>query len=222
VGTNDTSLAPQNGDEASPDPSQAGESLPADRETASADAMLLARMRAGDREAVAQFLTCYGPYIRRRVRGKLSPSMRRLFDSQELLSTLGRRLDRYVRAGRLNTMSNPQFWTLIFKMLDTAIIDKGRVMRRLNAIEGEDSPIAQAILRRMEHGEAAASQGAEVELDELLRLLRNPTERQIVSLWLMGHSLRVIADYVGLTPQATRQRWLMIRQRLREALEELV
>lgn len=186
------------------------------------DAALIARMREGDREAVAQFLTNYGPYIRRRIRGKLSPSMRRLFDSQELLSTLGRRLDRYVSAGRFHATSDPQVWSLVFRILDNAMFDKQRVMRRLRSVEGEDSPIAAAILARIEYAEQRADRGAEVELDELLRLLRSPMERQIVSLWLSGHSLRVIADYVGLRPEALRQRWASIRQRLREGMEELV
>ena len=58
---------------------------------------LVSRMAAGDREAVGTFLSLYGPMIRRRVRGKLRMSVRRLFDSQDILSTVGRRLDTIVR-----------------------------------------------------------------------------------------------------------------------------
>ena len=57
---------------------------------------LLRRMRNGDREAAAQFITRYEDRIRRRIRGKLNPSVRRLFDSQDIFSTIGRRLDQYV------------------------------------------------------------------------------------------------------------------------------
>jgi DNA-directed RNA polymerase specialized sigma24 family protein len=215
TGAANTSLPGKPGGPAESARSAAGAHLPG-------DAALLDRMRRGDREAVGQFLTCYGPYIRRRVRGKLSPSMRRLFDSQELLSTLGRRLDRFVHAGRLTSVSNAQFWALIFRMLDNAVIDKNRVLGRLNAVEGEDSDIAQTILRRVQKAESVPARGIEVELDELLRLLRTPTERQIVSLWLTGHSMRIIAEYVGVSQEAMRQRWVSIRQHLRTSLEELV
>ncbi len=60
---------------------------------------LLDRVRGGDREASAEFISRYGPRIRRRVRGKLSPAMRRLFDSQEILATVARRLDQMVASG---------------------------------------------------------------------------------------------------------------------------
>ena len=63
-----------------------GAALPAD---------LLARIRAGDRDAAAAFLDRYGPLVRRRVRGKLGQQMRRVFDSQDLWSTLARRFDRF-------------------------------------------------------------------------------------------------------------------------------
>jgi hypothetical protein len=69
---------------------------------------LLARMRAGDRDAAAAFVTRYGTRIRRRLRGKMSPSIRRLFDSQELMSTVARRLDAFVRSGRLAAVSEGQ------------------------------------------------------------------------------------------------------------------
>ena len=62
---------------------------------------LLHRMRAGDRHAAAEFVTKYGPRIRRRVRARMNPSMRRIFDSEELLSTMARRLDQFVHEGRM-------------------------------------------------------------------------------------------------------------------------
>jgi DNA-directed RNA polymerase specialized sigma24 family protein len=181
--------------------------------------VLLARMRGGDREAVAQFLGCYGPYIRRRVRGKITPGMRRLFDSQELLSTLGRRLDRYVQSGRFKAVDDPQFWRLIFRMVDNAVLDKHRIIKRLECTEGEDSPLAKSLLARLRKGEADPTRDLEWELEQLLRVISAPVDRQIISFWLMGHSLRVIAAYVDLSPEGVRQRWLSIRLRLRECLE---
>lgn len=182
---------------------------------------LVVRMRSGDREAVGLFVEAYGPFVRRRVRGKLGPSMRRLFDSQEILSTLSRRLDRYVRSGRLQASTEPQLWALVFKMVDAALIDKVRIIRRLRHAEGEDSEFARTWLSRIDRAARSTGpdgDGVELEIDAALRLLPNAVDRQILSLWLMGNSHRVIGGYLGISADATRQRWQAIRERLRTAL----
>ena len=84
---------------------------------------LVRRMRSGDRDAAAEFISRYDSRIRRRIRGKLGPAMRRLFDSQDIVSTLGRRLDLYVRSGRLEAVSGDQLWSLIMKMAEHGVID---------------------------------------------------------------------------------------------------
>src|SRR5262245_42454435 len=89
---------------------------------------LLERMRAGDRDAAAEFVARFAPNIRRRIRGKMNPAMRRLFDSQEILSTLVRRLDEFVGAGQLNAESIPQLWSLLFRIADNSLIEKARVL----------------------------------------------------------------------------------------------
>lgn len=182
---------------------------------------LVVRMRSGDREAVGLFVEAYGPFVRRRVRGKLGPSMRRLFDSQEILSTLSRRLDRYVRSGRLQASTEPQLWALVFKMVDAALVDKVRIIRRLRHAEGEDSEFARTWLSRIDRAARSTGpdgDGVELEIDAALRLLPNAVDRQILSLWLMGNSHRVIGGYLGISADATRQRWQAIRERLRTAL----
>lgn len=180
---------------------------------------LVAKMREGDREAAARFVETYGPMIRRRVRGKLGPSMRRLFDSTEILSTVSRRLDRYVRAGRVRASTEPQLWTLVFKMVDAALVDRIRIMKRLKTVEGEDSDFARALLDRLEQAEGRGTEGIETEVDSALRLLSSTSDRQILSLWLMGNSLRVIADCVSMPPEGVRKRWQYIRERLRKSLQ---
>jgi len=181
---------------------------------------LVLRMRQGDRHAVGEFVTFYGPFVRRRVRGKLGPAMRRLFDSQEILSTLSRRLDRYVRSGRVEAATEPQLWALVFKMVDAALIDKVRIIRRLRYVEGEDTDFARTFLSRLDEAGRNHAEGIELTVDAALASLPSATDRQILSLWLMGHSHRVIAEYVGLSHDATRKRWQSIRERLRSQLEE--
>jgi hypothetical protein len=176
-------------------------------------------MRAGDRDAAAAFVAAYGPLIRRRVRGKLGPAMRRLFDSMEILSTVSRRLDRYVRSGRVRADSETQFWSLVFRMVDAAMADRLRILRRLRAVEGEDSDFAQALLVRLEAADAR-DDGPESVVDDALRALDDPADRQALSLWLMGNSLRVVAECLGVSHEAMRHRWGAIRDRIRRRLQE--
>jgi DNA-directed RNA polymerase specialized sigma24 family protein len=177
---------------------------------------LLARMRSGDREAAAEFVQRYAMKIRRRARGKLGPSMRRLFDSQEILSTLGRRLDAFIRSGRLQATTAPELWTLVCRITDNALIEKARVFRSLQAREGQGSPLAGRMLQRFRSAERLSSDGPEIEMDRALRSLRSEIDRDILSMWLNGMQLNEIAESLGMAPTAVRKRWQSIREQLRE------
>jgi len=180
---------------------------------------LLARMRAGDRTAAAEFVERFGPRIRRRIRGKLNPAMRRLFDSQEIMSTLGRRLDAFIGAGRLNAGSINQLWALLLRMADNSLIEKARVFRGLEAKEGEDSPLAHSVAQRLRAAERLDPEGPLIEIDRALLSLEDGMDREILSLWLMGSNHVEIGTTVGLAPTAVRKRWQGIRGKLREAFE---
>jgi DNA-directed RNA polymerase specialized sigma24 family protein len=192
---------------------QPPEGGPGDAET------LVRRMRDGDRDAAAEFYSRYASRIRRRIRGKLAPTMRRLFDSQEILSTVGRRLDLYVRNGQLEAANERQLWALLFKMADHALIDKARLFRRLEAMEGADGELAQSSLRRLRNAERPGGAGAEIEIDTALRSMRDPVDRQILSMWLAGVSQSLIAELLDIAPTAVRKRWQKIRERLRKRFD---
>src|SRR5690606_928250 len=110
------------------------------------------------------FIMTYGSRIRRRIRGKLGPSMRRLFDSQEILSTLGRRLDIYVRDQKLDATEENQLWTLVFRMAENAMVDKTRIYQRLQSVEGSDSVFAHDLLARLRRADAERIDGAETAI----------------------------------------------------------
>lgn len=180
---------------------------------------LITRMRSGDREAAGLFIRDYGPLIRRRARGKLGRAMRRLFDSQEILSTVSRRLDGYVRAQRLHAESAEQLWTLVFQMVDAALIDKMRILGRLQKVEGEESEFAARLLQRLRDADRVGAEGFEIQIDAALRSLKSDVDREVFSLWLAGLQLRQIADQLGTNAGAVRQRWQAIRDHLRAQLE---
>lgn len=173
---------------------------------------LLVAMRAGDRVAGAEFLRRYGPMIRRRIRGKLGTQMRRVFDSEDIFSTVSRRLDRFVRSGRLNASTAPQMWALIFKMADAAVVDKIRITTRMNRITEVDQSGRKDEIPRL----APIDHECRMDLERAFALLKSDQDRQILSLWLSGARHDVIAEAVGLTHATTRKRWQAIRSRLRE------
>lgn len=179
---------------------------------------LLGRMRNGDREAAAIFIMKYGSRIRRRIRGKLNRSMRRVFDSQEILSTLGRRLDVYVRSRRFEAVDGPQLWTLVLNMAENAVVDKSRVFHKLKRCEREDGPFAQQFLRRLEDAERQDEEGVEIEIGRVIESINDPIDREILKQWLMETPHTEIAASLNLTPAAVRKRWQNLRNELRERL----
>jgi DNA-directed RNA polymerase specialized sigma24 family protein len=181
--------------------------------------VLLIRMRDGDRDAAASFLRSFGPRIRRRIRGKLGASMRRLFDSQEIMSTLGRRLDSFVGSHQLRAENMPELWALVFRLADNSLIEKARVFRSLEAKEGEDSPVAHAMANRLRAAERAGPDGSLIEIDRAIDALTDAIDREILSLWLMGSNHAEIGQCVNLAPTAVRKRWQSIREKLRELYE---
>ena len=186
---------------------------------------LVTRMGAGDREAVAAFLTKYGELIRRRVRGKLQASVRRLFDTQDILSTLSRRLDAYVLQQKFSPRSEDEFWSLVFQVAQNSMAEKARIVEALHGKEGEDSEFAGWMLGKLKHAErnAAGIRGdtaSELAFDEMIAHLKSEEDRTIATLWALGVPYVQIAEQVGLSYDVVRQRWHRIREFLRTQLKD--
>lgn len=179
---------------------------------------LLDLMRAGDRDALAEFLDRYGDRIRARVRVRLSPELRRLADSQDLLATVARRLDRFVYEGKLRAAGVDELWSLVMTTAQNAVLEKRRVMIRLNRMERADSVGARSAMRAMNG--RASQESLDGLVGAALDAAGSDLDRAIVSRWLAGDSLRQIGETLGLSSEATRQRWRSIRLRLRDALED--
>lgn len=175
---------------------------------------LLERMRAGDREAAAEFMSRFGARIRRRIRGKLQPSLRRLVDTDEVLSTLGRRLDEYVREGRLRALGEEELWSLVFRIADHTLIDMRRDLTRLNAATSRSGPLADLMAAR-----GSGSPGERVDLERVYAALPNGEDRQILSLWLTETPYDVMAQLVGASPECLRKRCERIREHLRRSFD---
>ncbi len=178
---------------------------------------LLSAMGRGERQAAAEFVHRYGPQIRRRVRGKLRASMRCLFDSHDILSTLSRRLDIYVHSKRFEPRSEAELWRLVFTIAERSVVEKARIWRVLTENEGERSGLAREAGIRFD--EAERSTGVEIaeegEFEKLIESVSQPIDRQIARLWARDLSSEAIAAQLGLTVDVVRTRWRRTRARLR-------
>lgn len=175
---------------------------------------LLQKMREGDRDAAGQFMREYGPRIRQRVRRKLNGGMRRLFDSQEILSTIGRKLDLMVKSRSLTAEEEGQLWALVFQMAERSVIDKARIYRRLQKTEGRDAPFAHAWKTRLSDEPLAGDLDASETVERAFECLDDPADRELLSLWLQETPHSRIAELFGVTPGAVRGRWRRIRETL--------
>lgn len=174
---------------------------------------LLHAVSRGDREAGAALIQQYGPLVRQRFRRRLGPGLRRLMDSTDLVSTVGRRLDAAISEGRVSFDSEPQLLGFLHALAVGAVADKSRVLSRLRRAEGADGPWAQAMADRIEQGTKVADP-FDTTVDEALQALESETDRKVLSFWLHGMSLTEIAFEMEAQPNAVRQRWFRIRERL--------
>lgn len=175
---------------------------------------LIDLIRKGDREAAALFVTKHADLIRARYRRRLSPALRRLADSQDLVSTVARRLDAAFVRGNVTVNNERQLWALVNTIASRAIADKARVLKRLQKIEGPDSEWARKILdRERQSGDADSF---DVSIGVALDSVQGSVNRQIFAMWLSGMTLTQIAEELAMTPAAVRQRWMRIRSNLRD------
>jgi DNA-directed RNA polymerase specialized sigma24 family protein len=175
---------------------------------------LLQRMRSGDREASAVFVERYGELIRLRVRDKIGSSVRRVLDSEDVLSTVARRLDGIVHDGRLRAETQGELWALVASIAHHAVLENVRTVRR------DRDAAAGVVAERSGHGWASDETDLGVEdagevAERAMDLVHNETDRGILWLWLRDRRHTQIARSMGATPAAVRMRWGRIKRTLR-------
>ncbi len=178
-------------------------------------ATLLERMRTGDRSACGEFMLHYGDLLRLRIRDKLSVNLRLVLDSEDVLSTVTRRLDVIVCSERLRAESDRQLWALVMQ------IAKNVVSENVKRQSG-----SRMFIDRLANLEDEAAKGAvagdEADPDlvhRALRILPCQEDRFVLRKRISGCTHDEIALLSGSTPAAVRMRWSRILKTLRENLE---
>lgn len=181
---------------------------------------LLLRMQNGDKDAAGAFIARYQGRILRRVSQQLGRASRRIFDSQDIFSTLSRRLVQYVHNGQMTAPDVPRLMALITVMTKNAVLDKLRIIRRLERTEGPDSEFAVMMLDRIRAADANRIDGGDREIQRYVELLDSQTDRDILTLWLLNESFVMIADELDLDAPTVRKRWQRIRAKLAGYLKQ--
>lgn len=181
--------------------------------------VLVARMRRGDRTAVGDYIERFGPYLRRRARGRLGSQLRRMVDSLDMVSTVGRRLDHRVTQGALRAENAAQFNALLNRIMHGALVDKVRALGRLRHAEQDEQVWGRSARLAIENSESDDEVWSEW-LDSAMLALPTDEDRWLLQLWLNDVPLFRIAEVLSasgtpVTPAAVRQRWKAVRDRLR-------
>lgn len=180
---------------------------------------VLKQVRGGSREAAAELGVRFAPEIRRRIRGQLGTEMRGLFDSNDIMATVFRRLDQYVQNHSIRANSEREVRALLLKICQNAVTDKSRIARRLRTVEGEDAAVARSLAFAIEEERTTHADDEEGVLTAAFEHLRNDVDRKILWFWLKDQQLARIAEHLDLQPAHVRKRWQLIRSALAELLE---
>jgi len=174
---------------------------------------LLRRMREGDRTACGLFMRHYGDLVRLRIRDKLSVPLRRVLDSEDVLATVTRRLDRIVLDERLRAETDSQLWALVMQIARNVISENARSRRRERA-----APSDTELIKRL-----AATASDEPRIDSqsatswAFRVVEDDVDRLIIQRRIAGDSHERIAALVDLKPSAVRMRWSRVIGMLQES-----
>lgn len=179
---------------------------------------LVARLQDGDRDAAAELVRRHGALIRRRIRRSLPPRVRRMFDSQDILSTLYRRIDRLASEQMIRAQTPDEALGLLVRIAQNAVIDKARTVRRIDRIESLVAHLDVSAAPPKKDCETRREKVSEAIISEAFHILPDPDDRAILSLWLQGVDQTVIADTLGWKPSRVWWRWSRIRSKLAESM----
>ncbi|HZW08664.1 MAG TPA: hypothetical protein VFF69_02065 [Phycisphaerales bacterium] len=167
-----------------------------------------------NREHIADFILRHEDRIRAIARRKLPHSGRSVFGTEDVFSTVARRVDALAARGLVRAESEAQLWALVSRVVENVSLERIRLVESTASRTGDDAAFWAEIsgdLRRCKDDNEAF-----VLVFEMMSAMANPDDRQIFLLRLRGVSHRVIAQQLATTEESLRQRWVVIRRVLRE------
>jgi len=173
---------------------------------------LLGRMRDGDRSACGLFMLHYGDLVRLRIRDKLSVPLRRVLDSEDVLATVTRRLDRIVCDEKLRAETDSQLWALVMQIAKNVIRENVRTRTREPGVSSD----AELIKRLAAAASDTPAVDRQAATEWAFRVVDDEIDRLIIQRRIAGDSHDRIAALVDLKPSAVRMRWSRVIGMLQE------
>ena len=173
---------------------------------------------AQTRAAIAAYVLEHKDRVRSIARNKLTRNTRRVFDSDEVLSSVLRRLDGMAVRGTLMPHSEAELWGLIEAIAQNTAVSKTRLIERARNMVTDDGPYAYELLKRLNACET--DDEATLLVNRMLMSLPHGPDRQITVMFLRGATHRAIGDILGISEEASRQRWHRIRSELARRFQE--
>lgn len=166
------------------------------------------------REEIAQFVLARRERVQAIARRKLTYSARAVFDSDDVIASVMRRIDHLASKGALRIRSEAELWALIATIAGNNAVSKTRLMARARTLLSEDLAFAQIMLNCVTP--CATDDDAENLVLELASSISDPVMRQGFLLRVRGASHSAVAGVLGISEAAFRQRWSHLVRSLSE------
>lgn len=170
------------------------------------------------RDALAKFVASNSDRIRAIARRKLTSGTRAVFDSEDVLVSVMRRLDDMALKGRLRPRSEGEVWALITAIAQNTAVSKTRLIERAREALAEDGQFAALFLNRL--NSCGNDDEATLLVHRMLMSIADSDDRHLLSLVLRGANHAAIAGLLGVSEPASRQRWMRLRRDLAERFEQ--
>jgi RNA polymerase sigma factor (sigma-70 family) len=179
-------------------------------------ALLLARARQRDPEAVGELCRQYEARLRVAARVLLGPALRPHLDSMDLVQSVHRSLLIGFREEKFDVSTPENLIALALTVLRRKVARHWRRLQRQQRGNGSSLNLLPQILSSLSTPQAGPADVAQYhDQVELLCRQLNATERQILALRLDGYTTAEIANQLGLNHITLRVRLTRLRERLR-------
>jgi DNA-directed RNA polymerase specialized sigma24 family protein len=165
------------------------------------------------RRAIAEYVLENGGIVRAIARRNLTTNTRAVHDSEDVLSSVLRRLDTLAADGSLRLSSERDLWAYISVIARNTAVSKTRLIEIARSYLTEDGAFAYEVVRRL--NACRGDEEATILMHRMMGSLKDPIDRQVFALRYRGASHAAIGNLLGTTEEASRQRWRKICQHLR-------
>jgi hypothetical protein len=150
--------------------------------------------------------------IRAIARRKLTANARQVCDSEEVVSSVLRRLDTMAMRGSFRPHSEAELWGLIRAIARNTAVSKTQLIERTRALICEEGDYAHLFLERL--NACAGDDEVTLLVQRMLLSLKDPIDRQLLVLVMRGAAHRAIGGLLGISEEASRRRWKDVRDDL--------